>query len=146
LSLLPKDAAVTFGWRGGEINGHTFDDFIVCHVYYSACAAVSKLTVPGLQVRDALRVVSRGRWAKVQWLIMRDTSRRASKTIEPSRVRHGATDDDLVMPVREPAVLWSECNKVVPITSEQGDRDKVRAARGDKEDIFQGQFMIRGNA
>jgi hypothetical protein len=77
---------------------------------------------------------------------MRDTSRRASKTIEPSRVRHGAVDDDLVMPVREPAVLWSECNKVVPITSERGDKDEACAARGDEEDVFQGQFITKGNA
>jgi hypothetical protein len=94
LSLLPKNAAVTFLWGGGEVNRHTFDDLIASHVDDCLGAAVAKVMVPSFKVRDAFRIESGGSFG------MGYTSRVAVEDIKTSICREVATNDDFIVFVR----------------------------------------------
>ena len=76
---------------------------------------------------------------------MHDASGCAVQLIEATGLREAATNNDFVVLVGDPAVIWTKSDKVVVVASERRHRDETRVARRNKEDVCQAQFVTRGN-
>jgi len=86
--------------------------------------------MPGLNVRNNVRVHSRGRWFGEG-----DSSGGTVKDIETSSCRVSISNNDFVGFIRDPAVLRAKGHETVAIAGERRYRDKARAAGGNEKNI-----------